>query len=121
MKVGDETASTVGIPVARFRLLIFVAGALITGVMVAFSGIIGFVGLMVPHIVCMLVGGAYLRVLPFSALVGAILLLWADIADRTLMPLKTCPSGSSPAWLVGFSLFGFWIGEGWLELNFGSS
>jgi iron complex transport system permease protein len=51
MTVGDETATTLGIPVARFRLTIFVIGALITGVMVAFSGIIGFVGLMIPHIV----------------------------------------------------------------------
>jgi iron complex transport system permease protein len=93
MTVGDETASTLGIPVARFRLLIFVAGALITGVMVAFSGIIGFVGLMVPHIVRMLVGGDYLRVLPVSALVGAILLLWADIAARTLMAPEDMPIG----------------------------
>ena len=121
MKVGDETASTLGIPVAIFRLLIFVAGALITGVMVAFSGIIGFVDLMVPHIVCMLVGGDYLRVLPFSALVGASSCSGLTSLIGHLWHLKTCPSGSSPAWLVGFSLFGFWIGEGWLELNFGSS
>jgi len=76
MTLGDETASTLGIPVARFRLKIFAMGALITGVMVAFSGIIGFVGLMVPHIVRLLVGGDYTRVLPASALFGAIYLLW---------------------------------------------
>ncbi|MEM9812958.1 MAG: iron ABC transporter permease, partial [Pseudomonadota bacterium] len=74
MTVGDETAATLGIPVARFRLAVFVVGALITGVMVAFSGIIGFVGLMVPHIVRMLAGGDYTRVLPASALLGAIFL-----------------------------------------------
>jgi iron complex transport system permease protein len=107
MTVGDETASTLGIPVARFRLLIFVAGALITGVMVAFSGIIGFVGLMVPHIVRMLVGGDYLRVLPVSALVGAILLLWADIAARTLMAPEDMPIGIITS-LVG-GVFFVWV------------
>ena len=75
MTVGDETASTLGIAVARFRLAVFVAGALITGVMVAFSGIIGFVGLMVPHVARMLIGGDYRRVLPASALIGAVFLL----------------------------------------------
>ncbi|WP_147106198.1 iron ABC transporter permease [Tateyamaria sp. syn59] len=93
MTVGDETASTLGIPVARFRLIVFVVGALITGVMVAFSGIIGFVGLMVPHVVRMIVGGDYRRVLPGSALVGAILLLWADIAARTVMAPEDMPIG----------------------------
>ena len=69
MTVGDETAATLGISVARFRLAVFVNGALITGVMVAFSGIIGFVGLMVPHIARMIVGGDYTRVLLASALI----------------------------------------------------
>ena len=63
LTVGDETAATLGIPVMRFRLSIFVVGALITGVMVAFSGIIGFVGLMVPHISRMIIGGNYVNVL----------------------------------------------------------
>ena len=57
MTIGDETASTLGISVARFRLMVFAVGALITGVMVAFSGIIGFVGLMVPHVIRLLIGG----------------------------------------------------------------
>lgn len=93
MTIGDETASTMGIAVTRFRLSVFVAGALITGVMVAFSGLIGFVGLMVPHIVRMLVGGDYVRVLPISALVGGIFLLWADIAARTIMAPEDMPIG----------------------------
>lgn len=93
MTVGDETARTLGISVNRFRLAVFVAGALITGVMVAFSGLIGFVGLMVPHIVRLLVGGDYLRVLPISALVGGIFLLWADIAARTIMAPEDMPIG----------------------------
>lgn len=93
MTIGDETAATLGIPVARFRLTVFVAGALITGVMVAFSGMIGFVGLMVPHIVRPLTGGDYVRVLPVAALFGGIFLLWADIAARTLMAPEDMPIG----------------------------
>ncbi|MEM9715391.1 MAG: iron ABC transporter permease [Pseudomonadota bacterium] len=93
MTIGDETASTLGIPVARFRLIVFVVGAMITGVMVAFSGIIGFVGLMVPHIVRLIVGGDYARVIPASALFGAIFLLWADILARTVMAPEDMPIG----------------------------
>ena len=93
MTIGDETAATLGLPVARFRFSVFVIGALITGVMVAFSGIIGFVGLMVPHIVRMIVGGDYARVLPASALIGAIFLLWADVIARTIMAPDDMPIG----------------------------
>ena len=110
MTVGDETAATLGIPVARFRLTVFVVGALITGVMVAFSGIIGFVGLMVPHVVRMLVGGDYLRVLPGSALVGAIFLLWADIAARTVMRPEDMPIGIVTG-LVGGVFFVWLLGR----------
>lgn len=93
MTIGDETAQTLGLPVARFRLTVFVVGALITGVMVAFSGIIGFVGLMVPHIARRLVGGDHVRLLPASALLGGIFLLWADIVARTIMAPEDMPIG----------------------------
>ena len=107
MTVGDETASTLGINVTKFRFVIFVVCALITGVMVAFSGIIGFVGLMVPHIVRMFVGGDYFRVLSLSALLGAIFLLWADIAARTIMPPEDMPIGIVTG-LVG-GIFFVWL------------
>jgi len=107
MTVGDETAATLGIPVSRFRLVIFVIGALITGVMVAFSGIIGFVGLMVPHVARMLVGGDNRRVLPASALIGAIFLLWADITARTVMAPEDMPIGIVTG-LVG-GIFFVWL------------
>ena len=110
MTVGDETASTLGIPVARFRLAVFVVGALITGVMVAFSGIIGFVGLMVPHVVRMLIGGDYARVLPGSALLGAVFLLWADITARTIMAPEDMPIGIVTG-LVGGVFFVWLLGR----------
>ena len=107
LPVGDETAATLGIPVMRFRLSIFVVGALITGVMVAFSGIIGFVGLMVPHISRMIIGGNYVNVLPASAIIGAIFLLWADITARTIMAPEDIPIGIVTG-LVG-GIFFVWL------------
>jgi iron complex transport system permease protein len=107
MTVGDETAATLGIPVARFRLQVLVAGAMITGAMVAFSGIIGFVGLMVPHIVRLVVGGDHARVLPAAAMAGAVLLLWADIAARTVMAPEDMPIGIVTG-LVG-GVFFVWL------------
>ncbi len=93
MTIGDETATSLGIPVVAFRRKVFVSGALITGVMVAFSGMIGFVGLMIPHIVRLVVGGDYTRVLPCAAIAGAIFLLWADIFARTVMAPEDMPIG----------------------------
>ncbi len=93
MSLGDETASSLGIPIARFRLSVFVAGALITGVMVAFSGIIGFVGLMMPHLVRLIFGGDNARVLPLSALFGAVFLTWADTVARIIMAPEDMPIG----------------------------
>lgn len=93
MTIGDETAATLGLNVVQFRLAVFVVGAMITGVMVAFSGIIGFVGLMVPHIARMLVGGDYRRLVPMSAFFGGIFVLWADIAARTIMAPEDMPIG----------------------------
>lgn len=107
MTIGDETATTLGIPVARFRLQVFVLGALITGTLVAFSGVIGFVGLMVPHIVRLLLGGDYTRVLPASALCGALFLIWADIAARTVMAPEDMPIGIVTG-LVGGAFF-IWL------------
>lgn len=93
MTIGDETAATLGIPVSRFRLGVFVVAALVTGVMVAFSGAIGFVGLMIPHIVRLFVGGDNARVLPAAMLAGAIFLIWADIVARTIMRPEDMPIG----------------------------
>ena len=107
MTIGDETATTLGIPVARFRLMTFVVGALITGVMVAFSGMIGFVGLMIPHIVRAMVGGDYRRLLPLSALYGAIFLVLADCIARMIMAPEDMPIGIVTGLIGG--LFFIWL------------
>lgn len=106
MTIGDETAATLGIAVTRFRLTIFVVCSLITGVMVAFSGIIGFVGLMVPHIVRRITGGSYRRVLPASLLAGALIMIWADLAARTLLAPEDIPVGIVTGFLGGVFFLG---------------
>lgn len=93
LAMGDETALSLGVPAQRTRLEVFFVAALLTGVMVAFSGAIGFVGLMVPHIVRFVAGSDNLRVIPLSALAGAILLVWADIVARVVMAPEDMPIG----------------------------
>lgn len=93
MSLGDETAASLGIEVGRFRLSVFVVSALITGVMVAFSGLIGFVGLMMPHLVRLIVGGDNARVMPASALAGAVFLIWADALARVAVAPEDMPIG----------------------------
>lgn len=110
LAMGDETALTLGVPVKRFRALLFVITALLTGVMVAFSGAIGFVGLMVPHLARMMVGGDNLRVIPLSALIGAVALIWADIAGRTIIAPEDLPIGVVTG-LVGGLAFVLMLGR----------
>ena len=93
MTLGDESATTLGIPAGRFRMAVFITCAVLTGAAVAFSGVISFVGLMIPHLVRMVVGGDYRRVLPLSALVGAIFLVLADMAARVIIPPQDVPLG----------------------------
>ncbi len=91
--VGDETAATLGIDLGRFRKQLFVLSALLTGVIVSVAGGIGFVGLMVPHAVRMLVGPDHRRVLPLSMLLGATFLIWADVLARTVASPVELPIG----------------------------
>lgn len=90
---GDETAITLGVNVNGLRFMVFLLCALVTGTMVAFSGAIGFVGLMIPHIVRIFVGADNNKVLPVSALIGALLLVWADALARTLIAPQDLPVG----------------------------
>ncbi|WP_231740378.1 MULTISPECIES: iron ABC transporter permease [unclassified Mycobacterium] len=103
---GDEAAVTFGVAVARVRLELFVATAALTAVMVAVSGAVGFVGLVVPHIVRLLVGGLHRPVLIASALFGAVFMIWVDLAARTLASPQGIPVGILTA-IVGGPLFLF--------------
>jgi iron complex transport system permease protein len=93
LAMGDETAMTLGIPVRRFRLMLFIVTALLTGVMVAFSGAIGFVGLMIPHFVRLFAGSDNVRVIPLSAYCGALVLILADLVARVAMAPEDVPVG----------------------------
>lgn len=90
---GEESATTMGLDVARFRARMFVLLSLVTGVLVAATGPIGFVGLMLPHIVRIFVGGDHRRLLPTAALAGAVFLVWADVAARTVAAPMEIPVG----------------------------
>ncbi|WP_103098898.1 FecCD family ABC transporter permease [Novosphingobium guangzhouense] len=96
---GDEVASSLGFAVARTRIVITVAAVLVTAAIVSYAGVIGFVGLVAPHIGRLIVGGDHRVLLPFSALVGALLLLLADLAGRTLFAPVVVPAGIVVAYL----------------------
>ncbi|MEU1075182.1 MULTISPECIES: iron ABC transporter permease [unclassified Streptomyces] len=91
--MGDETAAGLGIDVVRLRRELFLVTSLLTGVLVAVSGAIAFVGLMVPHVCRLLVGGDHRRLLPLSALLGALLLVVVDTVCRTAMDAQELPVG----------------------------
>jgi iron complex transport system permease protein len=91
--LGDEAAASLGIQVARLRLSLFALSALITGTLVALAGSIGFVGLMVPHLARLLVGGRHVVLLPIAALIGALLVVAVDIVARVLLAPQELPIG----------------------------
>ncbi len=93
LSLGEEAAATLGVDAAHLRRIGFVVTSLTTGVLVALSGGIGFVGLMVPHLVRLVVGADHRRVLPVSALVGAIFLTWADVLARVVVAPEELPIG----------------------------
>ncbi len=103
LSIGDNTAQTFGISPTRFRAVVMVAIALCVGAVVAASGGIGFVGLIIPHVARMCVGTAHRRLLPVAALLGAIFLVWADVLARTALMPQELPLGIVTA-LVGAPL-----------------
>jgi iron complex transport system permease protein len=98
---GEETAIGLGVNVERFRMLLFVITSLMVGTVVAISGAIGFVGLMIPHITRMLVGADHRRVLPITALLGGVYLVLADLVGRTIIAPQELPVGIVTAALGG--------------------
>ncbi len=93
LQLGDEQAQQLGLPVQRVRRLVVVAASMATAAAVAFAGIIGFVGLMVPHIIRLVWGGDYRRLLPLSILGGSTFLLLADVVARVVMAPQELPVG----------------------------
>ncbi|UFR06168.1 iron ABC transporter permease [Streptomyces sp. Go40/10] len=91
--MGDETAAGLGVDVTRLRRELFTVTSVLTGVLVAVSGAIAFVALMVPHVCRLIVGGDHRRLLPVSALFGAVLLVVVDIVCRTAMDTQELPVG----------------------------
>ena len=109
--LGEELAVTLGIDASAKRRLYMGLLALLTGVLVASCGIIGFVGLVVPHLVRSFTGASHRRLLPAALLFGAIFLVVADLLARTLLPAGDLPIGIITA-LIGAPLF--------MKLLFGS-
>lgn len=93
LRVGDDEAAALGLNVPRVRLIVVVAATMGTAAVVSVSGLIGFVGIVVPHVVRMLAGSSYRRVLPLSLLVGAAFLILADIPGRVLQDPAETPIG----------------------------
>lgn len=90
---GERAAAGLGTDVSRTRWTLYALVSLCTAVLVAMSGIIGFVGLVIPHAVRFLVGPLHARVLPLSIVMGALILVWSDIVARTLLPARELPLG----------------------------
>lgn len=101
---GDTAAASLGVHVERARWALLAAVALLTGAMVAVSGAIGFVGLVLPHAVRLVLGADHRRLLPAVALVGAVFLVWADTLARTVFAPRELPVGVVTA-LVGVPVF----------------
>ncbi|MEV7725205.1 iron ABC transporter permease [Streptomyces sp. NPDC087917] len=101
---GEEGARTLGLDTGRFRAAVFVLTSLVIGVLVAYSGAIGFVGLMVPHAARMVVGAGHRALLPVAALGGAVFLTLADLVARTAAAPEEIPVGVVTA-LVGGPCF----------------
>jgi iron complex transport system permease protein len=107
LQFGDDQAQQMGLPVTRARTLILLAASLATAAAVAFSGIIGFIGLIVPHVMRLWFGADYRRLLPLSLIGGAAALLLADVLARAIMAPQELPVGIVTA-LVGAPFF-LWV------------
>jgi len=101
---GELQAAIVGLPVAAFRLIIFAVTALATAVSVTTVGVIGFIGLVVPHLIRLVAGSDHRTVVPASALAGGSLLVIADTLARTVMAPRQLPVGALTA-ALGVPLF----------------
>ena len=107
LQFGEEQASQMGLPAERVKFWLVLAASLTTASAVAFSGIIGFIGLIVPHVVRLLWGADYRRLLPLSIVSGGTVLLIADLLARTVLAPQVLPIGVVTA-LAGAPFF-LWV------------
>jgi iron complex transport system permease protein len=117
LTLGEASAAHLGIPVQRCKTIAILAVSAATGASVAVSGVIGFVGIVCPHLLRLLIGPDHRYLLPASALLGAVLLLLADAASRTIVAPAELPIGILTA-VVGAPFF-LWIllrGNGLVDL-----
>ncbi len=91
--VGEEPALSLGVSVEFLKVMLILIGAFVTGTLVAATGVIGFVGLIIPHVVRLLVGVSHHRVLPLSFGLGAVFLIWSDVLARSILPSQDIPVG----------------------------
>lgn len=99
--LGDDSAGALGVNVRKLQKELVLVASLMAGVIIAVSGTIGFVGLMVPHFTRFLVGGDHKKVLPISALLGGILVVWVDVAARLVIAPEELPVGILTAIIGG--------------------
>jgi len=104
LQFGEEEARQMGLDVDRAKIFVIVAASMTTAVAVAFSGVIGYIGLIVPHIIRLVWGPDYKRLIPLSILGGAITLLLSDVLARVLIAPSTIPVGIVTA-LAGTPFF----------------
>ncbi|MGO1435818.1 MAG: FecCD family ABC transporter permease [Canibacter sp.] len=107
LSLGERNARHLGVNVEQLRIWVIVLVALVVGVSVAFTGIIAFVGLVVPHLMRMILGPAHLPLAISSAVGGALLLTLADLGARTIVPMADLPIGMLTS-LIGGPFF-FWL------------
>lgn len=116
---GEDLAAALGVPVRAFRLSLFLLTSVLVGVLVAVSGGIGFVGLIIPHLARILVGARHWVVLPTAALGGALFVIWVDVASRMLVRPEELPLGVMTG-LVGAPAFLFLLGRRHYSFSGGS-
>ncbi len=107
LQFGDDQAQQMGLPITRTRTLILLAASLATAAAVSFSGIIGFIGLIVPHVMRLWFGADYRRLLPLSLIGGAAALLLSDVLARVIIAPQELPVGIVTA-LFGAPFF-LWV------------
>jgi iron complex transport system permease protein len=109
LTLGDESAKSLGVEPERVKRLVFITTALLTGAVVSLSGMIGFIGMMVPHMVRLLIGPDHRRLLPAAAVAGALFLILADLLARSLLAPTELPVGVITALSGGpFFLYLLW-------------